>query len=89
MRMTDVQHVLASIRSVKREINRLREEEGKAEAAYIQANKDRVLWFGKKKVDQYVALANQYQQERKIKENELYRLREMLPAEVRDQTYDD
>ena len=87
--MADIQHILAKIQFLKWEIKRLKEEENKAERMYTQAYKDMFLGFGKKKVDKYVALANQFQRERKTKENELFELREQLPADARDQTYDD
>ena len=71
-----------AIERVLQDIEALNAEEKRYQALYTQAYKDMFLWFGKKKVDKYVALANQAQYEKQRKYDELHELRLKLSRAI-------
>ncbi len=60
---------------LQREIDKWRTEEERQETLYMQAMKNTFLWFGHKKVQYHVGLANEAQSKKNELDNQLFKLR--------------
>ena len=68
-------------RRIRTEIETWQAEEKKQEQLYITAGKERFLWFGEKKVQHHVQLANQAQYKVRQLREQLYKAKDKWRAE--------